>query len=163
MNQWTHITLEVCLHPMTATTITNSNMIHMNLYRKLLIFEHPPIPLHMHSTLNNGYVFFIVVWQIPLVCYNCIFVKYWLCIFAQYQKFVHPFKSYSWHSCFLLSFSRSGLIYFLFLLLYLSLMQAVPLSARKATGGSAEGIAPFLQLPHFSEAVIKKIARKVSR
>lgn len=44
----------------------------------------------------------------------------------------------------------------------LPVVQAVPLSARKATGGSAEGIAPFLQLPHFSEAVIKKIARKVS-
>ncbi|KAB1209523.1 hypothetical protein CJ030_MR6G002442 [Morella rubra] len=43
------------------------------------------------------------------------------------------------------------------------LMKAVPLSARKATGGSAEGIAPFLQLPHFSEAVIKKIARKKVR
>lgn len=41
-------------------------------------------------------------------------------------------------------------------------MQAVPLSTRKATGGSSEGIAPFLQLPHFSEAVVKKIARKVS-
>lgn len=39
--------------------------------------------------------------------------------------------------------------------------QAVPLSTRKATGGSSEGIAPFLQLPHFSEAVVKKIARKV--
>lgn len=42
------------------------------------------------------------------------------------------------------------------------ILQAVPLSARKATGGSSEGIAPFLQLPHFSEAVVKKIARKVS-
>ena len=42
-------------------------------------------------------------------------------------------------------------------------MQAVPLSARKGTGGSAEGIATFLQLPHFSEAIVKKIARKVSR
>lgn len=42
-----------------------------------------------------------------------------------------------------------------------SIMQAVPLSARKATGGSSEGIAPFLQLPHFSEAVVKKISRKV--
>ena len=41
------------------------------------------------------------------------------------------------------------------------MIQAVPLSARKATGGSTEGIAPFLQLPHFSESVIKKIARKV--
>jgi len=40
-------------------------------------------------------------------------------------------------------------------------VQAVPLSARKAGGGSTEGIAPFLQLPHFSEAVTKKIARKV--
>ena len=50
-----------------------------------------------------------------------------------------------------------------FLLLYFPLMQAVPLSARKSIGGSAEGIAPFLQLPHFSEAVIKKIARKVSK
>jgi translocation protein SEC63 len=39
-------------------------------------------------------------------------------------------------------------------------IQAVPLTARKATGGSTEG-APFLQLPHFSESVIKKIARKV--
>ncbi|CAA6656274.1 unnamed protein product [Spirodela intermedia] len=41
-----------------------------------------------------------------------------------------------------------------------SIVQAVPLSARKVTGGSAEGIAPFLQLPHFSEATVKKIARK---
>lgn len=40
-------------------------------------------------------------------------------------------------------------------------LQAVPLSARKASGGFTEGIAPFLQLPHFSEAVVKKIARKV--
>ena len=40
-------------------------------------------------------------------------------------------------------------------------VQAVPLSARKAGGGSTEGIASFLQLPHFSEAVTKKIARKV--
>ncbi|KAL5720228.1 DnaJ protein erdj2a [Ranunculus cassubicifolius] len=30
-----------------------------------------------------------------------------------------------------------------------SIIQAVPLSSRKATGGSGEGIAPFLQLPHF--------------
>ncbi|KAF3973832.1 hypothetical protein CMV_002765 [Castanea mollissima] len=43
------------------------------------------------------------------------------------------------------------------------IIQAVPLSARKSIGGSAEGIAPFLQLPHFSEAVIKKIARKKVR
>ncbi|KAJ7942834.1 DnaJ protein like [Quillaja saponaria] len=43
------------------------------------------------------------------------------------------------------------------------IIQAVPLSARKATGGSTEGIAPFLQLPHFNEAVIKKIARKKVR
>lgn len=42
-------------------------------------------------------------------------------------------------------------------------IQAVPLSARKAGGGSNEGIAPFLQLPHFSEAVTKKIARKKVR
>lgn len=40
-------------------------------------------------------------------------------------------------------------------------MQAVPLSARKTTGGAPEGIAPFLQLPHFSETVVKKVARKV--
>lgn len=40
-------------------------------------------------------------------------------------------------------------------------MQAVPLSTRKATGGSSEGIAPFLQLPHISETVVKKLARKV--
>ncbi|WOL18396.1 hypothetical protein Cni_G27191 [Canna indica] len=37
---------------------------------------------------------------------------------------------------------------------------AVPLSARKATGGNPEGIAPFLQLPHFSESIVKKVARK---
>ncbi|XP_068315149.1 dnaJ protein ERDJ2A-like [Pyrus communis] len=43
------------------------------------------------------------------------------------------------------------------------IIQAVPLSARKAIGGSSEGIAPFLQLPHFSEAVVKKIARKKLR
>ncbi|GAV76318.1 DnaJ domain-containing protein/Sec63 domain-containing protein [Cephalotus follicularis] len=43
------------------------------------------------------------------------------------------------------------------------IIQAVPLSARKATGGSTEGIAPFMQLPHFSEAVVKKIARKKVR
>ncbi|KAJ6707277.1 DNAJ PROTEIN ERDJ2-LIKE [Salix viminalis] len=43
------------------------------------------------------------------------------------------------------------------------IIQAVPLSARKATGGSTEGIAPFLQLPHFTESVIKKIARKKVR
>ncbi|KAL9275066.1 DnaJ protein ERDJ2A-like protein [Drosera capensis] len=38
------------------------------------------------------------------------------------------------------------------------IIQAVPLSARKAGGGS--GIAPLLQLPHFTEAVIKKIVQK---
>ncbi|WOH06728.1 hypothetical protein DCAR_0626156 [Daucus carota subsp. sativus] len=43
------------------------------------------------------------------------------------------------------------------------IIQAVPLSAKKAGGGSPEGNAPFLQLPHFSEAVIKKIARKKVR
>ncbi|KAL9381544.1 hypothetical protein Peur_027201 [Populus x canadensis] len=42
------------------------------------------------------------------------------------------------------------------------IIQAVPLTARKATGGSTEG-APFLQLPHFSESVVKKIARKKVR
>ncbi|KAI3797615.1 hypothetical protein L1987_32875 [Smallanthus sonchifolius] len=41
--------------------------------------------------------------------------------------------------------------------------QAVPLSARKPAGGSIEGIAPFLQLPHFSESVLKKLARKKVR
>ncbi|CAN8288088.1 unnamed protein product [Cochlearia groenlandica] len=40
------------------------------------------------------------------------------------------------------------------------IVQAVPLSARKSSGVSSEGISPFLQLPHFSDAVIKKIARK---
>ncbi|KAL5567881.1 hypothetical protein UlMin_024456 [Ulmus minor] len=43
------------------------------------------------------------------------------------------------------------------------IIQAVPLSAKKTSGGSSEGIAPFLQLPHFSEAVVKKIARKKVR
>lgn len=49
-----------------------------------------------------------------------------------------------------------------FVSLCCTVMQAVPLSTRKATAGSSEGIAPLLQLPHFSEAVVKKIARKVS-
>ncbi|XAR64646.1 hypothetical protein NMG60_11008401 [Bertholletia excelsa] len=44
-----------------------------------------------------------------------------------------------------------------------SIIQAIPLSARKASGGSSEGIAPFLQLPHFSEVGVKKIARKKVR
>lgn len=44
-----------------------------------------------------------------------------------------------------------------------SIIQAVPLSARKPAGGSTEGIAPFLQLPHFSEAILKKLARKKVR
>lgn len=43
------------------------------------------------------------------------------------------------------------------------IIQAVPLSARKTIGGSAEGVAPFLQLPHFSEAIMKKLARKKVR
>ncbi|GAA0143830.1 scaffold/adaptor protein [Lithospermum erythrorhizon] len=41
-------------------------------------------------------------------------------------------------------------------------IQAVPLSSRKAIG-SGEGYAPFLQLPHFSESTVKKIARKKIR
>ncbi|KAJ1439972.1 dnaJ protein ERDJ2A-like [Sesbania bispinosa] len=40
------------------------------------------------------------------------------------------------------------------------IIQAVPLSARNTTGGSLEGIAPFLQLPHVNETVIKKVALK---
>ncbi|XP_019707516.1 dnaJ protein ERDJ2 isoform X2 [Elaeis guineensis] len=44
-----------------------------------------------------------------------------------------------------------------------SIIQAVPLGARKAAGGNSEGIAPFLQLPHFSEGIVKKIARKKVR
>ncbi|KAI4335150.1 hypothetical protein L6164_013823 [Bauhinia variegata] len=43
------------------------------------------------------------------------------------------------------------------------IIQAVPLSARKATGGFPEGIAPFLQLPHITETVVKKVARKKVR
>nr|XP_010909367.1 dnaJ protein ERDJ2 [Elaeis guineensis] len=43
------------------------------------------------------------------------------------------------------------------------IIQAVPLSARKTTGGNPEGIAQFLQLPHFNETVVKKIARKKVR
>ena len=43
------------------------------------------------------------------------------------------------------------------------IIQAVPLSARKTTGGSPEGIAPFLQLPHINETVIKKLNRKKVR
>ncbi|XP_073273716.1 dnaJ protein ERDJ2-like [Primulina huaijiensis] len=44
-----------------------------------------------------------------------------------------------------------------------SIIQAVPLSARKSSGASSEGYGPFLQLPHFSESVVKKIARKKVR
>ncbi|CAI9778939.1 unnamed protein product [Fraxinus pennsylvanica] len=44
-----------------------------------------------------------------------------------------------------------------------SIIQAVPLSARKATGGSSEGYGPFLQLPYFTESVVKKISRKKVR
>ncbi|KZV48942.1 hypothetical protein F511_09538 [Dorcoceras hygrometricum] len=44
-----------------------------------------------------------------------------------------------------------------------SIIQAVPLSARKSIGASSEGYGPFLQLPHFSEGVVKKIARKKVR
>ncbi|XP_051131604.1 dnaJ protein ERDJ2-like isoform X2 [Andrographis paniculata] len=44
-----------------------------------------------------------------------------------------------------------------------SIIQAVPLSSRKATGASSEGYGPFLQLPHFSESIVKKIARKKVR
>ncbi|KAG8064012.1 hypothetical protein GUJ93_ZPchr0004g40363 [Zizania palustris] len=44
-----------------------------------------------------------------------------------------------------------------------NIIQAVSLSARKAGGGNSEGIAPFLQLPHFTEATVKKIARKKIR
>ncbi|KAL3688234.1 hypothetical protein R1sor_014543 [Riccia sorocarpa] len=50
-----------------------------------------------------------------------------------------------------------------------SLVQAVPLSARKVSeraansGGSPDGIAPFLQLPHFTENVVKKLGRKKVR
>ncbi|EPS60927.1 heat shock protein binding protein, partial [Genlisea aurea] len=41
-----------------------------------------------------------------------------------------------------------------------SIIQAVPLSERKANGGSSEGYGPFLQLPHFTESAVKKISRK---
>ncbi|XP_072990643.1 dnaJ protein ERDJ2-like [Typha latifolia] len=44
-----------------------------------------------------------------------------------------------------------------------NIIQAVPLSTRKAGGGNSEGSAPFLQLPHFSEATVKKIVRKKVR
>ncbi|KAG6542072.1 hypothetical protein Mapa_016536 [Marchantia paleacea] len=48
-----------------------------------------------------------------------------------------------------------------------SIVQAVPLSARKvserAANVSADGIAPFLQLPHFDENVVKKLGRKKMR
>ncbi|CAF2141120.1 unnamed protein product [Brassica napus] len=41
-----------------------------------------------------------------------------------------------------------------------AIVEVVPLSARKSSGVSSEGIAPFLRLPHFSDTVVKKIARK---
>ncbi|CAA0837879.1 DnaJ protein ERDJ2A [Striga hermonthica] len=44
-----------------------------------------------------------------------------------------------------------------------SIIQAVPLSARKPTAALSEGYGPFLQLPHFSESVVKKVARKKVR
>eukprot|EP00850_Spirogloea_muscicola_P010516 SM000062S19902 [mRNA] locus=s62:205349:209388:- [translate_table: standard] len=48
-----------------------------------------------------------------------------------------------------------------------SIVQAVPLSARKtsekAGAGGSEGIAPFLQLPHVDETVVKKLGRKKVR
>ncbi|XP_047325395.1 dnaJ protein ERDJ2A-like [Impatiens glandulifera] len=43
------------------------------------------------------------------------------------------------------------------------IIQAVPLNARKTAGASPEGNAAFLQLPHFDEAVLKKLARKKLR
>ncbi|PKA56614.1 hypothetical protein AXF42_Ash012744 [Apostasia shenzhenica] len=42
-------------------------------------------------------------------------------------------------------------------------VQAVPLSARQASAGNPEGIASFLQLPHFTEATLNKIFRKKLR
>ncbi|KAG2315778.1 hypothetical protein Bca52824_018900 [Brassica carinata] len=42
-------------------------------------------------------------------------------------------------------------------------VQAVPLSARKSSGVLSVGISPFLQLPHSSGAVVKKIARKIHK
>ncbi|KAJ7568230.1 hypothetical protein O6H91_01G024300 [Diphasiastrum complanatum] len=50
-----------------------------------------------------------------------------------------------------------------------SIFQAVPLSARKVSeraavsGGSLEGVAPFLQLPRFTDSVVKKLGRKKIR
>ncbi|CAL0327854.1 unnamed protein product [Lupinus luteus] len=44
-----------------------------------------------------------------------------------------------------------------------SIIQAVPFSARKSTGVLSDGIAPFLQLPHINETVIKKVAPKKVR
>ncbi|KAG9147363.1 hypothetical protein Leryth_019515 [Lithospermum erythrorhizon] len=44
-----------------------------------------------------------------------------------------------------------------------SIIQAVPLSSRKTVGVLSEGTAPFLQLPHFDDAVVKKIANKKLR
>ncbi|KAL1552825.1 DnaJ protein erdj2a [Salvia divinorum] len=43
------------------------------------------------------------------------------------------------------------------------IVQAVPLSARKAAGGYADRIAPFLQLPYFNDDIIKQITRKKVR
>lgn len=43
-----------------------------------------------------------------------------------------------------------------------NIIQAVPLSARKGVSG-ADGIAAFLQLPHFNEQVVRKIGRKKVR
>lgn len=35
------------------------------------------------------------------------------------------------------------------------------MSGAAASAASSDGIAPFLQLPHFSEGVVKKLGRKV--
>lgn len=43
-----------------------------------------------------------------------------------------------------------------------NIIQAVPLTARKGVSG-ADGIAAFLQLPHFNEQVVRKIGRKKVR
>ncbi|CAM6098125.1 unnamed protein product [Calypogeia fissa] len=50
-----------------------------------------------------------------------------------------------------------------------SIIQAVPLSAKKLSeraitcGGNVDGVAPFLQLPHFKDVVIKRLVSKKVR
>ncbi|CAI5955783.1 unnamed protein product [Closterium sp. NIES-65] len=73
------------------------------------------------------------------------------CVFPQISLYPRPPVGYAWLRPAVGAIELSQSFY-----------QAVPLSARKQTdkGGSAEGIAALLQLPHVDEGVVKKLTRK---